>query len=222
MKLIKDFINKIDQDKRSPLSWTNFGGFCWIGDNIKGKLFKDINILSFTKLYPMLIVLMCEDNIIEDKSVLILKELLNKNKDDRTLDESIFINSYYYSLDVDNRYRVSTYTKLMMEYILFLNKNIIYIDTDMIFYTGDELNMGDVDLPNTQCKFDYLIMDGRKKYVIYEPYTSSNGEEKFRVFGYPMGRLTNPDINIHLQQLESNKSRILQEKRNDILESLGV
>lgn len=149
------------------------GGYNWIDNVVIDKLIHNVRVLNFDMpFYTKLILQFHKEGLIDigTKDADRIENYLNNIK---VLKNDVpmrtFINSYFGRLKDIDKNKITQYTWLMYNEILQINENILYIDTDMIFFTGDNINMFDINIPySIDTKFDYLIMNGKKRYVAYD------------------------------------------------------
>ena len=175
-----------DIKNNEPITYT--GGFCWANDVFIDKILEDVNTLDYVSLYPNIVVMLYDEGFVdksESENIEKIRYFLNNRKDlkldiAKYSDYKTFVNAYFGYLNNRNikinselskgliiSALICYYTKLLYEETLEINQNIIYIDTDRIFYIGD-INLGDIDLESTKNRFDVLIMKQKKRYVAYD------------------------------------------------------
>jgi len=144
------------------------GFFVWLDYSMSCKILKNVKVLCFNKLYPTILMILYKKGIInipEDDAKKMDHYLNNIDliKDDI---DRMFVNGYYSKIDIDGRYKISYYAYLMYEEILEKNENIIYIDTDSIYYI-DNIDLFDIDLPFKIEELDYFVIANKKRFVQY-------------------------------------------------------
>lgn len=155
MKLIQKYIN--DDIIR--------GGYCYLNNDVKGKVIKDVKFLSFNRLYSRIILLFYTEGLInipkdDAKKIEYYLELTKLDDNAR-----IFINGYFGRCNFNIRNKISSYCYLMIEDIIKRNNNIIYADTDSIFYIGDNICLYGIDIPFEIAKIDYILFERIKYYL---------------------------------------------------------
>ena len=174
----------------------------------KDKLYRDLYVISFTKLYPNILVQMYDIGLMPHEKILIesLREELKKPK---SLQDNFFVNSYYGNL----YYRNNSITDLLSKYLnvwyveLVSKYDIIYIDTDEIYVHDLSIidSIKELDIPYVIEKINYIYIHDRKRYVISDD------------FGIRIkGRQTKD------QTLLLMKNNIVTMIREDKLESIGI
>lgn len=196
MKLIHRYID----------NFPTMGGYCYLDNDIKGKLIKNVKYLSFSNMYIRIILMFYKNGIINIPEIDAkdIEYILNLDKIDTG--SLVFINSYFGKLHYDERIKISNYGYLMCNDIIKNNNNIVYIDTDSIFYIGDNIDLLDIDMPFSIKKMDYIIFDNTKKYIYYNKNTN---EFKTNGLNYNSEKMYNR-VNEYL-------SLIKKEIRNDKL-----
>lgn len=181
MKLIKRYVEKLPS--RSPTEGTDrciSSGMCWIDEEIIGKVLTDIKMLDFDNLYSKISVGLFNEGLVPQSELKNIEKiqtyLETKDQNLRTFCNSYFL--YLHKIDINIPSNIVDYVKFMMEEIKE-NNDVIYVDTDRIFYRGD-IDLLDIKLTHSnELTFDYLIMSAKKRYIYYN---ESNGG--FFVRGY--------------------------------------
>lgn len=178
------------------------GGYVYLNNSIKGEILKNVKCLSFSKLYARIILLFYKEALIdipEDDALKVEYYLSLTKLDDNA---KMFINGYYARYDFNSQNKISSYCYLMLEDIVKKNNNIIYADTDGVYYTGDKIDLFDIDIPVNEIEeFDYISFIRIKCYVSHSKKTN-----EFKING------------IRNTSTDKYKSEIKQEIRNDKLE----
>ena len=202
------------------------GGFCWINNDIRGQLLKDVNILEYNILYPFIIIGLYDAGFIDvsEKDNIDRIRYFNNNRDmikrdpSKYIDERTFSNRYYGKLVQKYPKQSELVTQYMRHFwndILEDNKdNIYYIDTHMVFYKGDLNITHDLGIPYTIKNIQYLYMEAKKRYT----YLQDNRivTKGYYTTKHPQG---NPRYNGIAQQIEN---LIKQENRQDKLTQIGI
>ena len=209
--MIERYIDRLNVKMGSP--W--IGSYIWMNDSISGVIFKDVKMLSFFKIYPIIMMQFYKEGLIDipKNDAKKMENYLNNThliKDDS---DRLFVNGYYGKITNDDRLNISCYLCLMYNEILSKNKNIIYIDTDIIYYTGEEIDLFDIDLPHEIIKeIDYFVILNKKRYIKYNSKKCIFEEKGF-------GRNTTPfKYNVPIADKYISEIRTLI--RNDKLEKI--
>ena len=185
MKLLDKYFAKIDFTSKNL-----DGGFFWMNSEIKNKPLKDIKKIDFNSLYANITTGLVNRGIhlSERDSVKISldgfkdlfesfesdKHTLKVNNPSRYGELKASINSFIGSLFFLSRTEMSlNYSSFITQYLKYFyqdllenNKNILYIDTDSIFYSG-EIDLLDFNVDYTQEKFEYILFVEERRYVTY-------------------------------------------------------
>lgn len=174
MKLIEKYVNNINLD---GLDGPYYGSFIWIDELNKGMIHKNIKCIEFESLYQNLLIYFHDSGLLKSYNINIDIEIINKIRyfidNKKTLPDSYRIesNELFSNLlfDRNSRKIIGIFTKYMKQYykeiIEYNRDNILYIDTDQVFYIND-INMIDINLPYNNLNIDLFIYDRIKKYCI--------------------------------------------------------
>ena len=217
MKLAKEYSDKLTIN--SNINDPNYcHGVVHLNENKSKQILKDVNVIEFNYLYFNIIVGLYDNNMFGGKytteverirNFLTNRESYKKLNNYTYTSELVFSNSFFGVLiknDIEFAELISQYAKIMWNDIQSNNNSddIIYIDTDMIFYKND-LNIRYINseyFPYETKKLSYLWMEGKKKYV----YLHDN-KIKSKGFYFKSGRIDNIGINI--------ESLLRSEQRSD-------
>lgn len=185
------------------------GSFVKMNESIRNCVIQDVNVLTFNSMYATISVLLFNEKIIPETELENIKKIKTylSTKDPNL---KIFTNSYFgylYKLDKRLSWYVMQIGNFIMENLYEKNENIVYIDTDMILYTGDVIDLIDIDLKYEKRKYDYFLMDVIKRYV----YAIDN---KFYFRGYISRRERD------IKKIENYISKIKLIMRNDKLNEI--
>jgi DNA polymerase elongation subunit (family B) len=184
MRLIKKYYEDLDIDNLEKKA-----GFNYLNPNFKDIVLKNVIELSFTSLYPNIICGIANSPLYYHASPKFQRELqtfqntlsyFNKNRYRLKISDpprykqlKTDVNSFYSNLQYYHKFLkekdyasfVTCYLRNFYTHLLKENANIIYIDTDIIYYI-DSINLLGFDNPNTQENCEYIMFEGLKKYVM--------------------------------------------------------
>lgn len=180
MRLIEKFKEQLKIDYN--LETTQYiGTNISLNDDFKNTVIKDIISIEFSSLYPVLLVLLHEENIFKSNQSLIDRVknyILNKKELDyeQRKIEKDWVNSLYikelrlFQTTLFDLYR--QYMNMVYNELITKNNNIwLYLDTDVIYFRGLPIvniqgRSLDAYLPYSMKKYDLGAFLAKKRYVL--------------------------------------------------------
>lgn len=158
------------------------GGYCVLNEEIKGRVVQDVIEISFTSLYPNLLLYLYDNGILDRFNIKVPDDVITKLtkilRNGTQSQDKLWINSIwtrelrpitYNMFELFYQYMSMFY----MDIIANIPYNWLYIDTDVMFIVGDnELfrkMMKDVPFLVCGCRVDvrpFVFFEAKKKYVI--------------------------------------------------------
>jgi hypothetical protein len=165
------------------------GGFVFINENYRDIIIEDIKVHYFTSMYPHIMMLLHEEELISIpeeyqklKWFFENRDELKKLQNDEYTNWKYWVNSLYGNLNLPGRIRlkrednhsviglISKYQKIIYKELLENNpENILYIDTDMIL-SVNPIDIVDCPLPYSTEVLTLGIIKEKKRYVVHDGY----------------------------------------------------
>ena len=164
--MIQRLYDRIDTEN------SKFGYIHYIPE-YSNSIISDCNQLEFKTLYSCIIIQLWEYGIDFSpvKNLDKLKSHLENRPSDNEIEKlsewKLFVNGFFgiiYRTDAELANLISGYAHQVLIELFNHNSNIIYMDTDAIYYTGG-INMLDIDLPYRINKLKYFFITGKKKII---------------------------------------------------------
>ena len=175
---------------------TNYkGGYDWINTHIRGVLIEKVCEVSFICLYPKVILKLKENNLLDHVDIdpeiyvkvqyFIDNRLSLKSNLDNYTELKKYVNNIFSKMGSDKSLKVigliSQYMYQFYDELIQANEsNILYIDTDTIFFANDNFDMLDIDLEYDCDTVEMIVFQDRKRYAYV-----SNDEIKTQGFSSP-------------------------------------
>lgn len=203
-------------------------GNCWLEDNHKEILYRDLTLIDFNSLYPHIITQLYNEGLIpesEEKYIKKIKFLLEnrlsikKNDPDEYYELRKFTNAYWGNIlrryHPKNAQYVTDYLyNFYLDLIGDNPDNIVYADCDMIFINNVNDNIINkvkaLDIPYNTSNIEYFYIMAKKRLC----YTDENNFIKTKGLATTSGRYD--DKKKFLESL------IIEARRNDKLLELGI
>jgi len=196
MKLLEKYQIKVDLENIKT-----YGGYNYINPHIKEVPLKNVMKLNFNSLYPNIICGLVESELHETAKESVKKSLegfkenfeyfdsnkgiLKLNDPQKYQELKTNINSFYGKLGfLSSTDMAPNYPGFVIEYLrhyyddlLKRNQNVLYIDTDTIFYAG-EIDLLGFNIPYDVESIDYIMFSEKKRYVMLKDEIVTRGYHK--------------------------------------------
>ena len=151
-------------------------GYHYINNDVRGIVLEDVDITIFPSMYINILFDLHDNDVlnldIEKSDINRLSYFLNnrysirKSDPEKYKSEKSFMNSYFPKIANSCREigKFYHYIHLLLNDIVEKNPNIIYVDTDQIFHIGN-ININGVCLKTDSDKFDFIVIEGVRKYI---------------------------------------------------------
>jgi len=236
MKLLEKYLSEIDLENIKSYG----GGYYYINPYIKEVPLKNVKQLTFNSLYPNIICSLIDAGLHKNAPDYIIKifenfkeefeyYIINRNylklNYYKYQELKININSFYGKLAMNRlgNHNTANYATYVTEYLChyyndLLKRNqriILYIDTDMIFYTeeAEEIDLLGFNLPFDIETINYIIFPEDRRYIMLK-----NNENEIEVRGYSVSKKGIWDKLRKEKAIDSLRGYI----RNDKIECLGI
>jgi len=202
---------------------------CWLEDNHKEILYRDLTLIDFNSLYPHIITQLYNKGLIpesEEKYINKIKFLLEnrleikENDPDEYYELRKFTNAYWGNLlrryHPKNAQYVTDYLyNFYLDLIGDNPDNIVYADCDMIFINNINDNILNkikaLDIPYNTGNIEYFYIENKKKLC----YTDENNFIKTKGWG-------NNNLRSNVDKKRLLERIIIEARRNDKLLELGI
>jgi len=195
MRLLEKYKNAIGKP-----DYHQSGGFNWLNPYVKGIPLKEVKQLTFSSLYPNIICGLIDSGYHEMASEKLRLSMIefhkkfdyfNKNRlllkpyDEVYKEYKTYINSFYGTLSYMSKVGDTDYANMLSQYLsayyddlLEVNRSkILYIDTDIIFYSG-ELDLLGFNIPYDIEEIPYILIEEKKKLIIKKEDFITKGYRK--------------------------------------------
>jgi hypothetical protein len=195
---------------------TEIRGTCYLNEEYKKGLSKELICVRFNNLYASIIVQLFDNGILKDESIEKIRWFLKNRKDLKLTDEyynwKLFVNGFFGKLPKNDAICVTEYLDLFYkDLIIEFGDQIVYIDCDTLFVknNGYIINrIKELNISYDTISVPILWTEDKKRLV----YILNNGEVE--------------DIGFKFKSLKERRayigSVIQTEYRNDKLEKLGI
>ena len=178
--------------------------------NVDSYVISGVTRIEFEKLYPNLLVSMYDEGIINHLKI--SKDIIGKIK--LYIDGDASLREYSNSIWIKELRAVTpilfdAFYQYMIQYytdIIKVNKNLIYIDTDMMFFEGIP-DLLDINIPYITKNIDHIIFKGLKRYGFV-----IDNEISLRGF-HPYIRQTGYKLDSHQNEIRSSLETIIRDKK---------
>jgi hypothetical protein len=177
-------------------SGNHMGGYDWLNPFTKGILLEQAYEVTFVCLYPSIILKLRDNSFLDHIDIpqeiyekiqyfIDNRGTLKKNEINTYLELKKYVNSIFSKLGNEKSYRIigliSQYMYQFYDELIQKNEsNILYIDTDTIYFANKDYDMLDIDLVYDFDIVEMIVFEGRKKYAYV-----SNDEIKTKGYGKP-------------------------------------
>lgn len=183
------------------------GSFTYINNEEVGKVLKNVNIIEFDNLYIRLSIAIYNEGFLPESEKYNIEQLKkyidDKSNDIITLGSKVTHPRAYFGY-LAQKYKKENFAFLITSYMNYVmldiikENNVIYIDTDFIFYNGD-INLDYLGLKHDKYSIEYLTIISPKRFVTYSikseeelpKYLISNKNDGFTVRGYHEKNINN-------------------------------
>lgn len=161
------------------------GGYDWINPFIKGVLIEHAYEVGFIYLYPQMILKLKEGGFLEhidiDPDIYRKVQYYIDNRTTLLIQDSEvgtdtyqplkkYVNSIFNVMGKETSIEVITLISQYMhqfyrDLIKANESNILYIDTDVVYFANSDYNMLDIDLPYESDTTEMVVFENNKKYT---------------------------------------------------------